>query len=413
MNKVKVLICVFSLFFLTIGCKGQTTANEGANGWIPLRMEKKQGRITLFPLDAIWKEKDYPIGVPNKITLPEFFQISFSFAMSRYNMMKDGDLDSTSFYNLNYDTKRYGDTQHHFLMKGVSGWKGDDHIMVLDQNYNNDVSDDPLYVFNKTNIQSNQADTVINIVYQNIIGDSIHAVKTALYFKDRSSVMNDTIINKSIDFGYYNNLTADFKFCNEPLNLLLSDWTQDQELYSTVNVNYKNETFTMNKGDVIKFNDCYLSLDSIDFTDRKILISNSKKPKLFPHLKSVSLYNSDTLSTKQHVKKYTLVHFWGSWCAPCVQNLPTLVNFDVKKQYENVIFKGICVDNKRENAIKTANELKLQWDQLYFTNQQLAHEFSERIITYPTYMVVDSSDHIVFKTLKMDALEEFLNKLDN
>ena len=299
--------------------------------------------------------------------------------------MKSGDLDSTSFYNINYDPKRYGDTKHHFLMKGVSGWYGDNHVLILDQNYNNDVSDDPLYVFNKTAIQANRADTVIDIAYQNIISDSVHVVKTALYFKDRSSVMNDTIEKKSIDFGYYNNLTADITFCDETLGLLLSDWTQDQELNSIVNVNYKDETFQMIKGDVMKFNDCYLSLDSIDFTDRKILISNSKKPKLFPHLKSVSLYNSDTLSTKQHVKKYTLIHFWGSWCAPCVQNLPTLVNFDVKKQYENVIFKGICVDNKRENAIKTANELKLQWDQLYFTNQQLAHEFSERIITSVSY----------------------------
>lgn len=374
---------------------------------------KKQSRNALFPLDAIRKEKDYPIGIPNKLAFPEFFQISFSFVMSRYNMMKDGDLDSTSFYNLNYDSKRYGDTKHHFLMKGVSGWKGDDHIMVLDQNYNNDVSDDPLYVFNKADIQSNRADTVINIVYQNIIGDSIHVVETALYFKDRSSVMNDTIVKKSIDFGYYYNLRADFKFCNETLGLSLSDWTQDQELYSKVKVNYKNEIYTVNKGDVIKINDCYLSLDSIDFTGRKILISGNKKPKLFPHLKGVSLYNSDTLSTRQHLKKYTLIHFWGSWCAPCVQNLPTLVNSNVKKQYKNVVFKGICVDNNREKAMKTANELKLQWDQLYFTNKELNHKFLERIITYPTYMVVDSSDHIVFKTLKIEALEEFLNKLDN
>jgi len=42
MNKVKVLICVFSIFSITIGCKGQTTSKEGANGWIPLRVEKKQ-----------------------------------------------------------------------------------------------------------------------------------------------------------------------------------------------------------------------------------------------------------------------------------------------------------------------------------------------------------------------------------
>ena len=89
------------------------------------------------------------------------------------------------------------------------------------------------------------------------------------------------------------------------------------------------------------------------------------------------------------------------------------MDFNVKKRYKNVIFKGICVDDNREKAIKTADELKLHWDQLYFTHKELEHEFSEKIISYPTYMVVDSSDHMVFKTLKIDALEEFLNKLND
>lgn len=59
--------------------------------------------------------------------------------------------------------------------------------------------------------------------------------------------------------------------------------------------------------------------------------------------------------------KYTLLEFWASWCLPCRQNNPALV--ETYKKYKNSGFHiiGVSLDFKKENWIKAIRKDKLPW----------------------------------------------------
>lgn len=50
--------------------------------------------------------------------------------------------------------------------------------------------------------------------------------------------------------------------------------------------------------------------------------------------------------------KATLVAVWATWCAPCIEELPTLAKFHAKHASEGLEIVGLCVDDRAELGAK-------------------------------------------------------------
>ena len=62
------------------------------------------------------------------------------------------------------------------------------------------------------------------------------------------------------------------------------------------------------------------------------------------------------LDTKEWEGKVLVVNFWGSWCPPCVEEMPELEKLQWEFSNQNVLFVGIAIDspsNVREFLKKT------------------------------------------------------------
>ncbi|MDR0757405.1 MAG: AhpC/TSA family protein [Tannerella sp.] len=62
--------------------------------------------------------------------------------------------------------------------------------------------------------------------------------------------------------------------------------------------------------------------------------------------------------------KYVLIDFWGSWCGPCRQSSPLLVELydELKRKNANIEFIGVaCSEQNDENWIKAINDDHLAW----------------------------------------------------
>ena len=46
-------------------------------------------------------------------------------------------------------------------------------------------------------------------------------------------------------------------------------------------------------------------------------------------------------------KKYTILNFWATWCAPCVEEMPILSKFHNNAKMEGISVIGLAIDNEK------------------------------------------------------------------
>ena len=72
------------------------------------------------------------------------------------------------------------------------------------------------------------------------------------------------------------------------------------------------------------------------------------------HAPEIRLQSVDgkTVSLADHRGKVVLVHFWATWCPPCVEEIPTLEQFSQQVAGTDIVVLAISVDENAD-ALKT------------------------------------------------------------
>jgi len=106
--------------------------------------------------------------------------------------------------------------------------------------------------------------------------------------------------------------------------------------------------------------------------------------------------------------KYLLIDFWASWCHPCREEHPNLINAYDKYQNKGFEILGISLDNNKEAWVKAISEDKLVWKNVAdLTNQSgVINLYDIKLI--PQNLLLDPSGKIVAKNLRGEELEKVL-----
>lgn len=115
-----------------------------------------------------------------------------------------------------------------------------------------------------------------------------------------------------------------------------------------------------------------------------------------------------TLSAVTQGKKFYLVDFWASWCAPCRKEIPNL-----KKLYKQYSSRGleivsISIDKKEADWIKALDEEKLQWPN-FLDNKSASSLFEVK--TIPAIFIVDDEGLVIAEKIRGEELEAKLAEL--
>ena len=110
--------------------------------------------------------------------------------------------------------------------------------------------------------------------------------------------------------------------------------------------------------------------------------------------------------------KYTLIDFWASWCGPCRQEMPNVVEAYKKFNKKGFGIVGVSLDNdldKWKQAIKDLNITWAQMSDLKGWQCEGAQLYGVRSI--PTTVLVDQEGNIIERNLRGEDIEKKLSEL--
>ena len=110
---------------------------------------------------------------------------------------------------------------------------------------------------------------------------------------------------------------------------------------------------------------------------------------------------------KKH--KITVIDFWASWCGPCRQEMPFMIQMYDKYQSKGLGILGISLDENLDAWVKGTEALGFPWPQmsdLRGWENEIAQHF--QVSSIPHTIVVDQKGTILSRGLRGEQLEQFV-----
>ena len=113
--------------------------------------------------------------------------------------------------------------------------------------------------------------------------------------------------------------------------------------------------------------------------------------------------------------KVILVDFWATWCGPCVEELPNVL--ESYQLYHDKGFEviGINIDKKRSTVERFVEANNIPWPQLHeeAKNPGDSHPLVKYygVFSFPTVMLIDQKGKVVSQMARGDELRRLLSEL--
>jgi thiol-disulfide isomerase/thioredoxin len=145
------------------------------------------------------------------------------------------------------------------------------------------------------------------------------------------------------------------------------------------------------------------------YNNVKITQLNIKVGKIAPQFSLMNV-NGEEIKVDYKNKKYTVLDFWGSWCAPCIAGFPRMKEY--YSRYKNKIdFIGIACNDKEVRWKKAIQKYNLPWGNL-LNSKNLAQDVSTKfaVTDYPTKIIVNVNG--IIESIIVGEKKDFYEKLD-
>jgi thiol-disulfide isomerase/thioredoxin len=116
---------------------------------------------------------------------------------------------------------------------------------------------------------------------------------------------------------------------------------------------------------------------------------------LAPDFTAVSLTGTE-IRLASYRGKAVVLNFWGSWCAPCRAEAPTLAVLAEQYKSQGVSFLGDDVGDTTANALAFTRDIGITYPSVNDASYSVVQDFSQVVPVgfTPTTVVIDATGHI-------------------
>ncbi|HCV79544.1 TlpA family protein disulfide reductase [Zunongwangia profunda] len=311
----------------------------------------------------------------------------------------------------------------------ISGFKGNEQIIIADLNNNKDFSDDHIFEFSKeekkliknkdsvVEYKYNSKGSISNQVfkrdikiypdpnsfYAQFLKDSLNkSLATSFELMDlrKGQLKIDTSIYDVAMQGYVKNRVS---ISVKPISVLFSD--QDTGF---------NENFYYSVGDTLLLANDFYKIDSVSNNLSKLHFSLIKNIDEYRGKRlGVKIKNYNLTSLTNHTttikefsanKNFILLDFWGTWCVPCLKSLPNLKK--LHQDNEDVAVISIALDESIDVVKDFSIKNNMDWNHAYVDSNNRKGIITDlRIKEYPTFILLDNNLKILYRGSSEVALK--------
>ena len=311
----------------------------------------------------------------------------------------------------------------------LSGFNNGMQYFILDLNGNKDFSDDEIIEFEK-NIweEENYRDSFMieSIEVAKLTHNNFHRQLTHLQFLPAPKYFTYKEETPSEKFKHSLQLAAlkhdflygTFKIGNEIYGVGVNKGRKDYEFIfkksdtSFYAPNHQMFAKYLSK-DTLRLNNIYFKIDSLSDFPPKLALSQIKIDGVKYGFRTSEVSknyqitdldgNTTTLKNLAQQKGLVLLDFWGTWCAPCKELTPELVQ--LHQNYKDKIkFASLAFEMDPKPVLKYAIDNNMDWYNGIIKGKPKSGDMSSPIIgglrieCYPTFIVLDSNLNILFRT---------------
>lgn len=109
--------------------------------------------------------------------------------------------------------------------------------------------------------------------------------------------------------------------------------------------------------------------------------------------------------------KVVLVHYWATWCKPCLEDMKTIRDLQAKYGQYGFVPVGINLDPNAQDLAAFLKENRLPWTQVYEqggTEGRLAVELG--VSSLPTMVMIDAQGNMLGRGVSIGMVDELLKK---
>lgn len=143
-------------------------------------------------------------------------------------------------------------------------------------------------------------------------------------------------------------------------------------------------------------------------------IESTRVGRIMPNFTTNATVNGETFNLESLRGKYVLIDFWGTWCAPCIAEMPEVKEYH-EKYSDRLVVVGVNNGDTIEEIKEFTEPKGYHWLQIKDKNGEEDLVLKLNVAGFPTKFILSPEGEILYRFVgntveAFDALDELLGE---